>query len=253
MLEVRELSVSIAGQPICHRLNFTALPGEFWALLGRNGSGKTTLLHTLAGLRQPNSGHVWVADRAVADWPRRQLAQQLGILLQDGEDVFPSTVLESALAGRHPHLGRWTDETPHDVTLTRAALAEMDLAERENLSTQVLSGGERRRLALATLFSQSPRIMLLDEPVNHLDLGHQVHALQSVAHRVHEKSNVAIAVLHDVNLAARFCNRILMLHGDGKVESGLPSDLLTSKQLSLLYRHPIRAVAHEGGQFFVLG
>lgn len=253
MLEVRELDVSISGQPICHRLNFTALPGEFWALLGRNGSGKTTLLHTLAGLRKPDSGQVLVADQAVADWPRRQLARQLGILLQDGEDVFPSTVLESALAGRHPHLNRWADESTHDLALTRQALAEMDLAERENLSTQVLSGGERRRLALATLFSQSPRVMLLDEPVNHLDLGHQVHALQSVARRVHEKSSVAIAVLHDVNLAARFCNRILMLHGDGNVKSGLPSDLLTSEQLSLLYRHPIRAVAHEGGQFFVLG
>jgi len=253
MLAVRGLDVSVAGVPVCHALSFTARQGEFWAVLGRNGSGKTTLLHTLAGLRKPDAGEILLADRSLALWPKRELAQQMGILLQDSEDLFPSTVLESALIGRHPHLGRWDDESLQDVAIARQALAEMDLAERDNTSTRVLSGGERRRLALATLFTQTPRVLLLDEPVNHLDLQHQVRALESVAKRVRDKACVALAVLHDVNLAARFCNRVLMMHGNGHVVSGLSEDLMNGEQLSLLFQHRVREITFEGERLFVPG
>jgi len=253
MLAVRELFVSVAGLSVCQALSLTARQGEFWAVLGRNGSGKTTLLHTLAGLRKADAGEILLADRPIAQWPKREFAQQLGILLQDSEDLFPSTVLESALIGRHPHLGRWDDESPEDVAIARQALAEMDLAERDNTSTRVLSGGERRRLALATLFTQTPRVLLLDEPVNHLDLQHQVRALESVAQRVRDHACVALAVLHDVNLAARFCNRVLMMHGNGQVVSGLTEDLMNGEQLSRLYQHRVREIAFEGERLFVPG
>lgn len=253
MLEVKSLTVSVADQQVCNNLNFTAHPGEFWAVLGRNGSGKTTLLHTLAGLRKANAGQVLVDNKPLSAWPRRALAQQLGILLQDSEDVFPSPLLESALAGRHAHLNRWQEESAEDLNITRQALKEMELNGRENLSTHVLSGGERRRLALATLFTQSPNIMLLDEPINHLDVHHQVRALESVARRVHDGTHIALAVLHDLNLAARFCNRIMMLHDDGNILTGPTEALLTSEQLSQLYRHPIHAVKTAHGAYYVMG
>ncbi|HEY4646004.1 MAG TPA: ABC transporter ATP-binding protein, partial [Steroidobacteraceae bacterium] len=168
-LETRDLDVEIAARRLVEGLSFKISPGEFLAVLGENGVGKTLTMHTLAGLRAPGAGSILLKGRELATWPRRELAGVLGLLAQSSEDPFPSTVLETALIGRHPHIEFWRWESDRDLGIARGALADVDLTDREGRSVETLSGGERRRLAIATVLTQDPVLYLLDEPTNHLD------------------------------------------------------------------------------------
>ncbi|MBV5331832.1 ABC transporter ATP-binding protein, partial [bacterium] len=181
LLEARKLSVGIGGKTFCRDLDLTLRPGERLAILGRNGAGKSTLLSVLAGLRPPRSGEVRIAGSSYASLGARQSALIRGWLPQVRGDAFASTVLETALVGRHPHLDRWGWESDRDAKIVREALAAVDLAAFEQRDIQTLSGGERQRLAIATLLAQAPRLFLLDEPIAHLDLKHQIAMLELFA------------------------------------------------------------------------
>jgi len=243
------LAAGVAGHTACRSLSLTLRGGEFWGVLGVNGAGKSTLLHTLAGLRAPLAGEIRLDDRPLARWERKALARHLGLLPQESGDPFPTTVLESALIGRHPHLSRWRLEGPAEYAMAREALQRVELADREQQLIHTLSGGERRRLALATLLVQSPRVLLLDEPLNHLDLRHQmtaIHLLRDLA----DEGRLLLMALHDLNLAARFCDRLLLLFGDGTWQAGRTEKLLEPVLLERLYRHPIRRIEGPDGPLF---
>jgi iron complex transport system ATP-binding protein len=137
------------------------------------------------------------------------------------------------------------------VALARAALAEVGLAGLETRSISSLSGGERRRLGLATLLTQDPMVMLLDEPTNHLDVAHQVGLLERLATRVQRNRKAWLMVTHDPNLAARFCNRALLLYGEGSIASGTTTDLLTEDHLGRLYKHPMLRIDGPSGPIFI--
>lgn len=241
-LGIRALQVRIGGVEVCRDLTLEFAPGQCWAILGRNGSGKTTLLHTLAGLRAPQHGDVQFDGAPIAAHTRRHVAQHLGLLPQDSHDPFPATVLETALLGRHPHSSLWGWETPDDVHRARQALAQVGLAGWDDRDVATLSGGERRRLALATLLTQDPDILLLDEPTNHLDLHHQIALLNLLAHQAREQHKTVIMVLHDVNLAARYADHCILLYGNGEVCAGIREDILQTPVLERLYRQPLRQV-----------
>ncbi len=247
LMQVDRLTVAIGGRELCRELALDIREGECWALLGGNGVGKTTLLHTLAGLRPAQGGTVAVQGRDLARAERRWVAQRLGLLPQDSSDPFPTTVLETALIGRHPHLGRWRGEGPEDLALAREALERLGLTDLAQRRTDTLSGGERRRLALATLFTQSPRLLLLDEPTNHLDLHRQVALLGQLRELADDGRGVLMA-LHDVNLALRYCDHALLLFGDGTWEAGHAADLLDAERLARLYGHPIVEVQLPDGR-----
>jgi iron complex transport system ATP-binding protein len=249
LLATRGLHVTIAGRRICERLDFAVEPGSCWAILGRNGAGKTTLLHTLAGLRSPAAGTIELCGRPLADLHRRDIAQLRGVLPQDDSDAFPATVLETVLVGRHPHLGRWQWESADDVRIAREALADADMAGTDARAIGTLSGGERRRVALAALLAQEPRLFLLDEPASHLDLAHQVSLLDRLVRLVRAEGRGLVMVVHDVNLALRYCDRALLLAG-GDATAGAADELLTAERLSALYGVPLRAVATPRGPLF---
>ena len=249
MLETRKLSVSIAGSQVCRTLDLMIDEGSVWAILGRNGVGKTTLLKSLAGLHPPDEGEVLLGGRPLDDWPHRERARRIGVLFQSRAHAFPGTVLETALTGRHPWLDRWNWESEDDIAMTQAALAEVDLASMETRTITTLSGGEAQRLGLATVLAQSPAIYLLDEPTNHLDLRHQIAIMELIRRRAREPGHAAAIVLHDVNLAARFCDHALLLHGDGACDHGTVDEILTAGSLSRLYQHPIRMIPGAGRVF----
>ncbi len=234
LLEARHLSIEAGGRVLLRDLDFALYPGDFICLLGPNGVGKTLSLHTLAGLRAPAAGSVWLQGQPLTALDRRHIARRLGLLLQHHDDAFPATVLETALLGRHVHLGLWRWETATDVAAARAALAQMDLAGLEERPAHQLSGGERRRLALATLLVQDPQILLLDEPLNHLDPAHRFVVLETFA-ALAAQGRTVVASLHDPALAARYANRVLLLHGDGRWEGGPARALLTVERMSELY------------------
>lgn len=243
VLALHQVSLRIGTVDVCRALDVTFNPGECWAILGRNGTGKTTLLHTLAGLRATDSGLILLDGTPIAQQPRRHVAQRLGLLPQDSHDPFPATVLETALLGRHPHLSPWAWETAEDRALARAALAQVGLADWDARTLATLSGGERRRVALATLLTQDPDILLLDEPTNHLDLHRQVALLDLLARQARDLRKTVIMVLHDLNLAARFADHCLLLYGDGNVRAGTCDEVLETPVLERLYNQPLRKIS----------
>lgn len=248
LLITRDLEVTIADTRVCHGLSLRIRSGERWAILGRNGSGKTTLLHTLAGLRPAQGGDIFLKGKRLQAWQPRQRARLVGTLLQHYDDPFPTTVLETALIGRHPHLQRWEWEDCHDVAEARKALDAVDLAGYEKRSVATLSGGERRRLAIATLLTQNPQLMLLDEPTSHLDLFHQLHALQLLAKLAGQDNRALIMVLHDLTGTVRHCDHALLLFGEGRVLAGPVAQIVNEANLARLYGHPIRCLTGPDGQ-----
>ena len=251
LLETSGLCIQIGGHRLCRDLNLRLQTGERYALLGANGAGKTTLLHTLAGLRQPQAGRITLADRPLSQTSRKEIARAIGLLFQDAGDGFPSTVLETALMGRHPHLDGWGWESGRDRDLALQALAQMDLLDLQHRDNRSLSGGERQRLALATLLTQQPRIALLDEPANHLDPGHQIRLLNRVLESTRTQNTALMMSLHDPNLALRFCDRALLLFEEGEWRAGPAGEVITAAHLERLYGHPVQAVEQNGNVAFI--
>ena len=251
-LVARGLTVSIGARVLDAALDLEVAPGDVLVILGRNGTGKTLLLHTLAGLRPAAAGNVLLDGEPPLALGRRAVAQRLGLLLQIYEDAFPLSVLDAVLVGRHPHLGFWQWEGETDHAIARAALEAVDLSGMEARAVTTLSGGERRRLAIATLLAQQPSLYLLDEPLNHLDPQHQISILEHCATLARAHHGVA-ATLHDANLAARFGTRALLLHGDGRWQLGPTEEVLTAEHLTALFRTPILQVPSEMGAVFVTG
>ncbi len=252
LLEISGLRISVPGRVLVEELDMTLGRGEFIAVLGRNGTGKTLSLLTLAGLREADGGSVRLGGATIGSLRRQQVAKRLALLPQDTDDIFPATVLDTALVGRHPHIGRFRWESPRDYELAHAALETVgigDLADRDVLS---LSGGERRRLAIAQVLAQSPDVYLLDEPTNHLDPQHQVETLRIFRQAASNGAGV-IASLHDVNLAARVANRCLLLFGDGRWEFGATDEVLDEERLEALFETPMEAVHWRDRRLFVAG
>lgn len=249
-LEARGVDVTVAGRTLVRSLSLAAPAGRFIAILGENGVGKTLTLHTLAGLRDTAAGSVLLDGQALAAWPRRIRAQRIALLAQSDEDPFPSTVLEAALIGRHPHIGLWEWESAADIELTRRALAEVDLADFDAREVATLSGGERRRLGIATILVQAPAVYLLDEPTNHLDPHHAIDTLKLFRARV-DAGACVIATLHDANQAERFADDCLLLEGQGAWQFGPTREVIGAESLSRVYRTPITQLQGPGRRVFV--
>ncbi len=244
------LNVRIGALRIVSDFNIEIRPGEFWGLLGPNGIGKTTLLKCLAGLDEPAGGCVLLESRALNELPRKMLARHIGMLQQHTVYVFDSSVLQTALTGRHPHLGYWEREGAADFEKAHDALRAVGLDTFSARSVTGLSGGEARRLAFAALLVQEPEIMLLDEPTNHLDLKHQVEIMGMVGDRVRSGTHAAFAALHDINLAARYCTHVVMLFGDGEWCAGPALDMLHENNLAKLYHCPVERLESDSGPRF---
>jgi iron complex transport system ATP-binding protein len=245
-----DLDVAVNGHTLVRALSFEAQAGEFIAVLGRNGVGKTLTLHTLAGLRVPAAGSVELDSRAIAAWTGRERARRLALLPQTAEDPFPSTVFDTALIGRHPHLPFWQWEGAEDLARAQAALAAVGLAELAERDVASLSGGERRRLEIATLLAQDAPLCLLDEPTNHLDPQHRNEVLELFRARA-DAGGLVISALHDATLAARHADRVLLLLGDGRWLFGDAGSTLNAGTLSDLYRVPIEELNSRGRRVFV--
>ena len=250
LLSAHELVVQVGQHNVCCGLSFAVQPGEHWAILGRNGAGKSTLLSVLSGLRQPVAGEVRLGGLSYAQLGPRLAACQRGWLAQQQGDAFASSVLETALAGRHPHLGRWTWEGEPDLRIAREALRAVGLHGFELRDIQTLSGGERQRLAIATLLTQQPGLYLLDEPLTHLDLNHQIAVLDLFRKQV-EAGAAVVSVLHDPALAWRYADRVLLVNGDGHTDVGRREEMLTEERLSRLYGHPLRRFEVDGQVAFL--
>lgn len=250
LLSCSHLDVEVAGRYLVRGLSLCVPRGSITCLLGCNGAGKTLTLHTLCGLRNPARGAIMIEQRNLNQWPRRLLAQRLGLLTQTTEDPFPSTVIETVLIGRHPHIGFWQWESDNDREIARAALAAVDLRDFESRNIATLSGGERRRVAIATMLAQNPDLLLLDEPINHLDPHHQIDSLRLLRSKA-DAGHAVVMSLHDAGLAARFSDQALLLFGNGDWLCGPTAEVLTEATITRLYGLPVREISWAGGRTFV--
>jgi iron complex transport system ATP-binding protein len=200
--------------------------GEMLGVIGPNGAGKSTLVRVLAGIVRPATGVVRLEDRPISAWTRAERARRLALVPQDPRVEFPYTVLEVALMGRSPHLSPLALPGRHDLEVARAALERLEVGDLERRTMDELSGGERQRVFLARALAQEPAVLLLDEPTTHLDLRHQTQLHAVARTRCREAGAGVLSVLHDLNLAAAYCDRLALLDGGRLVRVGRPADVL---------------------------
>jgi iron complex transport system ATP-binding protein len=247
VLSVRNLSAGYGGRRVLEGVDLEVRPGELWAVLGPNGAGKSTLVRAALGLLPAMGGSVSAFGRDVRSVPRMELARRVAWVPQ-GSDALPDfTALELVLMGRGPHLSRWGLASRADVAKAAAALEELGIGALAGRALGALSGGERRLVMLARALTQEPELLLLDEPTAFLDVRHQVETLALVKKRV-ERGMGVVAVLHDVNLAAAFAGKALLLAGGRALASGPAREVLVPERLSALYRVPIASATAAAGQ-----
>ncbi len=234
-LTMTNLSLQLGNKLLCDQLNVSIETGQCWALLGRNGAGKTTLLHCLMGIHPATSGTVELSNRDIRQIPRRELATLIGMLFQEGIDTLPATVLDTIMLGRHPHSHSLFNDSQEDKEIALAALRAFDLESCARRELATLSGGEQQRLALAMLYTQQPTFYLLDEPSNHLDIAFQVRLLRKFSQLVKADGASLLMATHDINLAARFCDHLILLKENGEHVVGEKEVVLTEENLSEAY------------------
>jgi iron complex transport system ATP-binding protein len=234
-LEADGLGHAYGGRAVLHDVGLTLGAGELVGLIGPNGAGKSTLVRLLAGITTPQQGEVRLAGEPLRSYGRRALARAIAFVPQDPRIEFPFNVLEVVLMGRAPYLTGLGFATATDVELARAALAQLELDGLESRDLDSLSGGERQRVFLARALVQDPRVLLLDEPTTHLDLRHQATILEVVRRRVRTEGLGAVAVLHDLNLAAIACDRLVLLAAGRIAAAGTAAAVLTSERLAAVF------------------
>jgi iron complex transport system ATP-binding protein len=250
LMTLTNLGLAGGGTVLCEHLSMDIFPGERIAILGPNGSGKTTLLHTLTGLQKARDGDIFLQQKKLSDWSSTGLAQKIGLLFQSTQDEMPATVMETVMLGRLPHQRAWQSTSDADWTAANQALQQMNLTALAEREISKLSGGERQRVAIASLLAQSPLIYFLDEPTNHLDISFQIKAMQIFSELAKNKQRAMLMATHDINLAARFCDRIVLLGGQGQVIVGHTTEILTESLLSAAFSFDIRRISNASQYWF---
>jgi iron complex transport system ATP-binding protein len=240
MLDARGLTIRAGERDLVSGLDLALGRGECWALLGRNGAGKSSLMLALAGLRAPAAGAVTLESRPVSGYRRTELARLVGILLQDDTPDFWGSALEYARLGRFPREAAPFARDAAGEASARAWLERLDLADRAAQPYLTLSGGERQRVRIAQLLVQDPDVLLLDEPLSHLDLRHQVQVMEILTGCARSGKAVLMA-LHQPSLAARYCDHAVLLYDAGRSSAGSCGDMLTQPRLEALYQCRLEA------------
>ncbi|MGY0055231.1 ABC transporter ATP-binding protein [Streptomyces sp. LZ34] len=230
-LRADRLTYTAGGTPILDGVSLTPRPGTVTGLLGPNGSGKSTLLRLLAGVITPASGTVTLDDRPLEQVGRRAVARRVAVVEQQADTQVALTVLEVVRLGRVPHRRAWAPASPEDEEAVGAALARTGLTDKAGRPWHTLSGGERQRVQIARALAQQPRELLLDEPTNHLDIQHQLALLTLIT----ELRLTSVVALHDLNLAAMYCDRLVVLKQGRVVACGSPQDVLTPALIADVY------------------
>jgi len=234
LVEVRQASCGYGARPAIEGVSFDAAAGELVGLVGPNGAGKSTLLKLVAGLLAPWSGTVRLAGLAPHAAPRREVARVCALVPQEPQIHWPFTVREAVMMGRSPRQGLLAIADRFDQGAVEGALQACDLSHLADRRLDALSGGERRRVFFARALAQEPRVLLLDEPTAFLDLAHQVAAMR-MARVAAEAGLCVVAVLHDLNLAAQACGRLVVLSQGRVVAEGPPAEVLTPERVEAVW------------------
>jgi iron complex transport system ATP-binding protein len=249
VIDVEAVSVRYGGGD-CEAVALVDLSlteGETLVVVGPNGAGKSTLLRVLAGTLRPTSGAVRLFGSPLLDMRRRDVARHLAFVTQSEDVRFSFAVREVVMMGRAPHQGSRMRATEADEKLVDQVLRDHDLTGLASRSVAELSGGEKKRVAIARAFAQKTPVLLLDEPTASLDLPHQVKLFHEIARRAREEGGACVVVTHDLLLAASYATRVLLMKRGKTVSLGPQAEVLTSKNLSEAFDWPIEAVVARSG------
>lgn len=244
MLEARKISVNYDSREAVVDVSLSVQTGEVIALIGPNGAGKSSLLRALNGSVTPVRGAVLLAGQPLRNYARRVVARHIAVVAQEAELRFPVTVLEFVLGGRYAWSNAWGWENEQDLQIAERVLAETELQDFANRLMNELSGGERQRAVLARALTTEAKILLLDEPTANLDLAHQATMLRLVRARCDDRDTAAVVVTHDVNLAAEFADRVMLIKAGRTVATGSPREVLTAELLRRVFDLEVLVDAH---------
>jgi iron complex transport system ATP-binding protein len=251
-LECRNLFFSHGKIPILKGISLAIKNGTFTAILGRNGSGKTTLLHCLNGIRKTASGTVHIKGINIRTLSRKQVAQQISLVVQENPEVFPFTVLDVVVMGRAPFLGTTQVPGPEDYELAIKALKSLDVQHLAPSNFNRISGGERQMALLACALVQTSDIMLLDEPTNHLDFKNQYLLLNRIRQLCIQGNTAVVAAMHDPNMAMLFADEVILLKNGVVFGAGPVKEVMTKANMDRLYETDTTALPFaRDGHFFI--
>lgn len=235
MLKSRSLVKSYGKRKVLINIDSQVVAGEMLGILGPNGSGKSTLIHLLAGLEKPDEGEIWLDELPLARYSLRERAKRIAYVPQEGAEALSISVEEYILMGREPYQNWWPWYKEKDWQVVNRWIHQMDLGSYRTQLLSRLSGGERQRVEIAKAMAQEPDYILLDEPTNHLDLKYQLSIL-AMLQRLKEEMEIGIMiVIHDINLAAQYCDHLLFLKEGRVIGYGTPKQIITQELISQVY------------------
>ena len=243
LLEASGIHVELGGQAILRDVEVTVRRGEVVGLVGPNGAGKSTLLRVVTGMLRPSAGAVAIEGDALGTLARRELAMRVAVVQQLPEAPPTMRVRDLVLLGRHPHLGLLARESRHDFDVVAEAMRRAGCDRFADRELGSLSGGERRRAFIARALAQEATLLLLDEPTSNLDAHAQVEILELVADLAAGGSGVLL-IVHDLTLAAAYCDRVVLLDRGEVVAEGPPSEVVTSEHVQRVYGRGVTVLAH---------
>ena len=236
ILKVGSLTCGYDGKAVIKDVSFSVKEGDCLGIIGPNGAGKTTLFRAITGVLKPWQGDILYKGKDICEISARDFACEVAVIPQILEIPFAFSVEEFVLMGRFPHVGRFESLKPKDHRILEEVLNLADIFSFRERKISELSGGERQRVILAQGFAQEPRLLLLDEPTSHLDIAHQVRILDLVKRLNKEKNLTVIVVLHDLNLASNYCDRLILLKEGGIFKEGSPQEVLTYQNIEEVYK-----------------
>jgi len=253
-LQIRGLNFGYFNRLILADINLTINPGEMVGLLGPNGSGKTTLIKLAAGILHPKSGEVKINGSLLNNMNRKAIARHLAVVPQQFTIPYAFTVKEVVMLGRVPFLKPLVEENEADHQVISEAMKLVGVAELAERRFDELSGGERQRVVMAMALAQKPEIILLDEPTVHLDISHQLQMLELVKQLNNTKGLTALAALHDLNMAALYFNRLVLLKDGRIIADGIPEQVLTKQNIEIIFSTPVLVEKHPvtGGPHVII-
>lgn len=236
LMKIEGLWGGYSSKMVVKNVNFKINKGDFLGIIGPNGCGKSTLLRLLTRVLTPAKGSVSLNNIDMQDMPLKNIAQNIAFVPQDTFVPFPFTTEEMVLLGRIPHLGRLQFETKRDYLIAEKAMQLTDTLSIKNKDIDELSAGERQRVFMARGLAQEPIALFLDEPTSHLDIGHQIQMLDLLKKLNKQASLTVLLVLHDLNLASEYCDRMILLENGAIFKEGTPYDVLTYQNIEQVYK-----------------
>lgn len=242
-----DVTFRVPGRTLLHPLSLTFPVGKVTGLIGHNGSGKSTLLKMLGRHQKPSDGEIRLNDSPLDSWKSKAFARQVAYLPQQLPAAEGMTVRELVAIGRYPWHGALGRFGVADRELVEEAISLVGLKPFAHRLVDSLSGGERQRAWIAMLVAQDSRCLLLDEPTSALDIAHQVDVLALIHRLSQERGLTVIAVLHDINMAARYCDNLVALRGGEMIAQGSPAEIMQSETLEQIYGIPMGILPHPSG------